>query len=74
MVFIYGQKEKIFISMLIDNINTYVSYKIIENIVWYDDIVTDSTRRTFYSRIRQKINNLDFKTQRSTGIGIFTKL
>ena len=68
-----SKKERIFFILLIENINSYVSYEIIESLVWYDETVPDSTRRTFYSRARQKIQNLNFETQRASGIGIFTK-
>lgn len=65
------KKENIFISVLIENINTYVSYGLLEGMIWYDEIVVDSSKRTFYSRTRKKFPNIIFKTQRSSGIGIF---
>ena len=70
---ILSKKERIFLILLIENINSYVSYELIESLVWYDETVPDSTRRTFYSRARQKLQKLNFKTQRNNGIGIFTK-
>lgn len=67
------KKERIFLVLLLENINSYVSYELIESLVWYDEVVNDSTRRTFYSRVRQKLENLNFQTQRACGIGIFSK-
>lgn len=65
------KKEKLFISTLIENLNNYVSYELLERIIWYDEYVLDSTKRTFYSRTRQKFSGLSFKTRRSLGIGVF---
>jgi len=67
------KKENIFISILIENINSFVSYELLETLIWYDEVVVDSTKRTFYSRVRQKLSDLNFKTQRASGIGLFTK-
>ncbi len=67
------KKELLFFSILSKNINKFVSYELIESIVWYDETVTNSTRRTFYSRTREKFKLLDIKTQRASGIGIFLK-
>lgn len=67
------KKENIFISILIKNLNEYVSYELLESLIWYDEIIVDSSKRTFYSRVRQKFPELSFKTQRALGIGVFTK-
>ena len=67
------KKEKLLISTLVENLNNYVSYELIERIVWFDESVVDSTKRTFISRARLKFPELSIKTQRSLGIGIFTK-
>ena len=65
------KKERIFLILLLENINSYVSYELIESLVWYDEMVADSTRRTFYSRAKQKLKNINFQTQRALGVGIF---
>ncbi len=67
------KKENIFISILLENINSFVSYELLEGIIWYDETVVDSSKRTFYSRARQKLPNLNFQTRRASGIGIFVE-
>lgn len=68
------KKERRLLCILIENLDSYVEYNIVESIVWYEDMVTASTIRTFYSRFRKKFNTLNIKTQRSVGIGIFLDL
>lgn len=67
------KKESILFSILVENLNDFVSYELLENLVWYDEVIADSSKRTFYSRTRNKFSNLTFKTQRASGIGIFTQ-
>lgn len=66
------KKEKLFVSVLLENLNNHVPYEILENRVWNNESVTETTKRTFYSRARLKFPYLTLKTQRSSGIGVFT--
>lgn len=65
------KKENIFISIVVENLNRFVSYELLETAIWHDEVIVDSSKRTFYSRVRQKFPNIIFKTQRASGIGVF---
>jgi DNA-binding response OmpR family regulator len=66
------KKESLFVTLMFSNINTYVSYETLDKIVWYDDFVSENTRRTFIYRIKQKLKNLNLKIEKNSGIGLFT--
>lgn len=65
------KKEQLFISLLFSNQNTIVSYEIIDQSIWQNSYVVDYNRRTFLSRIRKKLINLDIHVEKNIGIGIF---
>ena len=65
------KKEQLFISSIFLSTNTIIPYEIIDQSVWQNSYVLDYTRRTFLSRIRKKLINLDIRVEKNVGIGIF---
>lgn len=65
------KKEQLFVSLMFSNVNTIVPYEIIDQSVWQNSYVIDYNRRTFLSRIRSKLINLDIHVEKNIGIGIF---
>ena len=65
------KKEQLFVSLMFSNVNTIVPYEIIDQSVWQNSYVVDYNRRTFLSRIRSKLINLDIHVEKNIGIGIF---
>jgi len=66
------KKEKLFMALVFNNINSFVSYEVIDRTVWYESLVMDNTRRTFFYRLKNKLNNIGFKIEKNVGIGLFT--
>lgn len=65
------KKEQLFVSLMFSNVNTIVPYEIIDQSIWQNSYVLDYTRRTFLSRIRKKLINLDIHVEKNSGVGIF---
>lgn len=68
-----SKKELIFFSLLCENLNSFVKYTLIESNVWADEYVSNAARRTFFHRMRNKFEELDFSIQNKIGIGLFYK-
>jgi len=66
-----SKKEKLFMTLIFNNINTYVPYAVIEQAVWHDSFVTYSARRIFFFRIKHKLKEIGFQVESNIGIGLF---
>ncbi len=56
-----------FLSLLAKAKNQFLTYTDLEHALWRDDSVTDSTRRSFISRLNKKFDTLLIKTIHSQG-------
>lgn len=66
-------KESLAFCLLTNSLNSFLSYETFESAVWFDMVVSDSGRRTFIHRLKQKLPELDLRVERNLGIGLFNK-
>jgi len=69
-----SKKEKLFTTLLFNNLNKTISYSTIDSIVWEGNYVNDNARRTFIHRYKNKFKNLNIKIDKNIGIGLFSKM
>ena len=63
-------KEEKFFQLVFNNLGAIVPYSIIDEVIWIDSVVSDSTRRTFIYRIKQNFPDLELETIQSIGIKV----
>ncbi|GGD36126.1 hypothetical protein GCM10012288_07630 [Malaciobacter pacificus] len=66
-----SQKEILALTLLSNNLNSYVSYELFESTVWFNSNVNDNTRRIFIHRLKNKLQKLEIKIEKNVGVGIF---
>lgn len=66
------KKESLFISLIFTHIDSIVNYETIDKTVWFDQFVSDNTRRTFIYRVKNKLPQLNLKLEKNVGIGLLT--
>jgi DNA-binding response OmpR family regulator len=66
-----SQKEILALTLLSNNLNSYVSYELFESTVWFNSHVSDNTRRIFIHRLKNKLEKLEIKIEKNVGVGIF---
>lgn len=65
---ILSTKEQLFFALLFNNLNTIVSYAMLDDIMWHGKSVTENTRRNFIYRVKKRFSNLNIQTINNMGI------
>ncbi len=64
------KKEQLFIALMFNSKGNIVPYGVIDESIWHAGVVSDSTRRTFISRVKNKLIGLEFNIEKAIGIGL----
>jgi DNA-binding response OmpR family regulator len=62
------KKEILLLSLLFNNQNSIITYNVIDSTVWKDNFVSDSTRRIFLHRFKNKFKDFNLNTEQNIGI------
>ncbi len=65
-----SKKEQLFVALMFNSKGTIVPYDIIDETIWHENFVSESTRRTFIHRVKNKLTGLEFQIEKSVGIGL----
>lgn len=68
------KSENKFIQLLLNSKNEFVTYELIEQILWEDKIVNNETRRQLIYRLKKKIPDFPFVLKKGIGYKIKTKI
>ena len=60
-------EQKMF-NLLINNINNIIPYNYIDEVIWYNKIVSDSNRRQLIFRLKNKLINLNIEVINNIGL------
>lgn len=63
----FTNNEKLLFDLLFYEREKYVSYEIVENVVWYGEVVSDTARRQLFHRLKNKLKDLEFETNKNHG-------
>lgn len=64
---ILSAKEQQLFLLLLNNRGKVVPFSHIDEIIWFDSSVNDTTRRQLLYRLRSKLENLDFEVVKFSG-------
>ena len=64
---ILSAKEQQLFLLLLNNRGKIVPLSYIDEVIWFDSNVTDSTRRQLLHRLRSKLEKLDFEVVKYSG-------
>ena len=64
---ILSAKEQQLFLLLLNNRGKIVPFSYIDEVIWFDSSVTDSTRRQLLHRLRSKLDKLDFEVVKYSG-------
>ena len=66
------KKETLFIALMFTNLDILIDYETLDKSVWFEEYVSDNTRRTFIYRLKQKLPSLNLQIEKNLGIGLFS--